>query len=1170
MIEIQELYDKEITRRINPAVVVSEMDDYSIDQEINEYVFTPGITKNVYKFLDAIANKKEGKTGVWISGYYGSGKSHFIKYLFYCLNKEFRAQAFVNFKEAVKNVGALEEPNPNLLALLQKKLDILEIQEIMFNIDAVSDNDDQKDRITRVLLNQLNNFRGFNNTNIALALYLEKPLDEIGKLDEFKNRIEKEFNEKWSGNQLRFIRMSLSKVLDIAKECNPLIDTQSLKNSIQDKNQDYTIEFLIEEFKDFLKSKAEEYRLVFLLDEVSQYIGSNTALLLNLQTIVEEIGSKIGNKVWIVCTAQQDLSNLINSTDDKTEDFGKILGRFETIVSLESQDATFITKKRVLEKKASGIEVLSEYYKANKGAIENQFVFNHDLYENYKSKEDFTLTYPFVPYQFRLISDVFESFSNVGYVGQGVKNTERAILGITHYTANLCKADEVGYFVPFDLFFNDQFDKNLTFVARSILDRAYNIKEVKEDVFAKRVVNTLFMVSNLGESHRVNFPATVENLALLLMKAVDTPKLEIQKQVTEVLQLLVDKNIIQVSEGKYRFLKDDEIDVAQLIKNTTINADDRLKYFYDDIIDKIVKPKPDINFFGNRNFKTAINIDDKEIIRNGDFKIKFSVFDVSDMQQLAINSPANDLVIAIGEWFNTDNELKNRVLEYVRTQKFIANNSANATGTRVETLNNFRNNNIILLTEIKLRFEQKFMNTSIISNQQIITPDQLNGANTASRLEDMIKKHLEETFRKHTLSNAYASSNAELITNAKSKQFKTNTELDPAEEELVNKLNLMGENPNVGDVVKTFEKVPYGWKDLATLDMLLKIAQKGHKRFEWKNDSIDFVQYADKALNSRERDSILILSQKAHSQEEINGFIKTINHEIFAESLIATDCTDLKEAVDQLKIKLSNKLIQINKIKEDYESYPFGIHIKKFHKGISEIFSARDQEQVLAIVAQNKAELKKDRDCFMFVEEFIDHNLKSYEQIRDFINDNKSNFSALDEVEQVTAQKLAEYIQEDKEPWDALPQMKKGYKEIHEALDKKVKTLRAGLVKGYEQVFIDIRNHKTLLGINEPNLTADEILIDRIAREKNFNKLEIYQLKINDFKAENFKILDDFKAKAEAKKTGAAYQNSVTINVANEMPPTTIENAEQLEEYIKKLRERLMVKLAKNQKIFLN
>jgi hypothetical protein len=1171
MITIQELYDKEITRRINPAVVVSEMDDYFIDQEIVEYVFTPGITKNVYRFLNAITNNKEGKTGVWISGYYGSGKSHFIKYLFYCLNKKYRQKAFVNFKEAVKSIGALEEPNPNLLALLQKKMDALEIEEIMFNIDAVSGNKDAKDRITKVLLNQLNQCRGLNGANIALALYLEKLLVVKGTFDDFKQKIHSEFNEEWTGiNIQRFVKSSLNKVLEIACTCNSEFDVDSLKNAIKDKEQDYTIEFLIEEFKDFLKSKPDNYRLVFLLDEVSQYIGSNTALLLNLQTIVEEIGSKIGNKIWIVCTAQQDLSNLIDNTDTKSGDFGKILGRFETIISLESQDATYITKQRVLAKKAYGLGILSDYYKANKGAIENQFVFNHDLYENYKSKDDFTLTYPFIPYQFRLISDVFESFSNVGYVGQGVKNTERSILGITHFTADLCKTEAVGYYVPFDLFFNDQFDKNLTFVARSILDRAYNINEVKNELFAKRVVNNLFMISNLGESHRVNFPATVENLALLLMQAVDTPKLEIQKQVTKVLDLLVEKNIIQVSEGKYRFLKDDEIDVAQLIKSTSINAEDRLDYFYNDIILKVVKPNPDIKFFGNRNFKAAISIDDKEIIRNGDFKIKFSVFDISDMQQLAISSPAQDLVIAIGSWFNTDNELKNRVQEYVRTQKFIANNSANATGTRAETLNNFRQNNMILLNEIKLRFEQKFMNTSIISNQQIITADQLNGATIAARLEDMIKKHLEETFRKHALSNAYASSNADLINNAKSKQIKANTGLDPAEEELTNKLNLMGEKPNVGEVVKNFEKAPYGWKDVATLDIVLKLAQKGIKRFEWKNDTIDYAQYADKALNSRERDSILILSQKAHSQEEINAFIKTINHEIFADSLIATDCSDLKEAVDQFKLKLSIKLFEINKLKENYETYPFGIHIKKFHKGLSEIHQARDQDQVLGLVIDNKLELKKDRDSYMYVAEFVDHNLKAYEQIRDFISDNKSNLSALDEMEQVTAQNLTEYIKTDHEPWERLPQMKKGYKEIHDALQKKINELRIAVLKVYEQVFAEINEHKNNLGITESHLTTDDSYIGKISKEKSFNQLEIYQLKINEFRAENFKRLEDFKAKAKAKKAGTEYQHSVTISVANEMPPTTVENAEQLEAYITKLRERLMIKLAKNQKLFLN
>ena len=66
------------------------------------------------------------------------------------------------------------------------------------------------------------------------------------------------------------------------------------------------------------------------------------------------------------------------------------------------------------------------------------------------------------------------------------------------------------------------------------------------------------------------------------------------------------------------------------------------------------------------------------------------------------------------------------------------------------------------------------------------------------------------------------------------------------------------------------------------------------------------------------------------------------------------------------------------------------------------------------------------------------------------------------------------------------------------------------------------------------------------------------------------KILIDFKAKADAKKSGKVYTTSIDISLAAEMPPTTIENAEQLDEYIDKLRERLMVKLAKNKKIYLS
>lgn len=1168
--KIQELYDKQITRRINPAVVVSEMEDYFINQEIDEYVFTQGITKNIYKFLDAVVTKKEGKTGVWISGYYGSGKSHFIKYLFYCLNERYREKAFDNFKESIKDVDPLEEPNLGLVTNLHNKLNKLNIDEIIFNIDAVSDNNDSKDRITRVFLNQLNVFRGYNKSNIALALYLEKPLDKDGNLNAFKDRIKLTFNEDWDGNQHRFLRRNLKKVIEIAAEFDAEIDQEALKASILDKNQDYTIEFLIEEIKDFLSRKDDKYKLLFLIDEVSQYIGSDTSLLLNLQTIIEEIGSQIGTQVWVVCTAQQDLSNLINNTDSNIEDFGKIMGRFETMISLESQDAAFITKKRILDKKSEGISTLIKYYKDNSGAIENQFVFDHDLYENYNNRDEFALTYPFIPYQFRLISDVFESFSNIGYVGEGVRNTERAILGITHFTAILCKDNEVGYFVPFDLFFNEQLEKNLHQRARSILDRAYHINDVKGDSFAIRVINTVFMISSLGDSVSVNFPANIENLALLLMESVDTAKLEMQTKVQRVLDVLVSKNIIQVSEGKYRFLKEDEIEVAELIKSTPVTTQDRLDYIFDDLINKIIAPNPSITSFGNKNFKFSLNIDDKEQYRTGEFNVRLSIYDSADIENLALATPSNNLVIGLSEHLKSDTELKRQILEYVRIQKYIRLNSSSATGSRTETLSNFRETNKLQLKEITLRFEKAFLQTPIISNNQVIGADELKGNTPKMRFEEMVNRHLESIYRKHRLSDNYAKSNADLLANAKSKQMLMHKDLSPSEEEVNNKIILMGDEPVVGDVVKAFEKTPYGWKDISTLDILLSIAKKGHKRFEWKNEEINHSNFASKALNSRERDSITIQNEKIHSQDEINNFIHIVNNEIFAEIIIPSDTSDFKQAIEGFKKNIEPKIITANQLKGEYEVYPFASHIKRFHTLLSELHNARNSEQVAKDTIAQKEKLVSARDSYMAVEEFIEYNIKAYLQIRTFVDANKGNFNNLDEVLQVKADELSSFLKINDEPWEEFPSKRKAYKELSNAIKERLSVLKEKVANAYQIILGEIEARRKELGIEIASLTADgDYWLQKIKKENEISQLEILDLKANDFRGENFKILENYKAEKEAKKAGKAYKVSVDIEIAAEMPPTTIESPEQLEVYIDNLRSKLMIQLSKNKKIFL-
>jgi hypothetical protein len=678
------------------------------------------------------------------------------------------------------------------------------------------------------------------------------------------------------------------------------------------------------------------------------------------------------------------------------------------------------------------------------------------------------------------------------------------------------------------------------------------------------------MISSLGESQSVNFPATVENLSLLIMDSAETPKQDMQNRVQEVLDILVTKNIIQVSEGKYRFLKEDEIEVAHLIKSTPVTNEDRLSYIYDDIIQKVIKPNP-VKAFGSKNFRIAISVDDKEIGAKGDFNLKFSVYETSDLENLAHSTPSQDMLVGICDWFKNDDDLKTQILDYVRTQKYIRLNSSSATGSRTETLNNFRETNKILLSEIKLRFEKKFQQTAIVSNNQVIQPTELSGSSPANRFEEMINRHMEEVYRKHKLSNAYASSNADFLTNAKSKQIQANTGLTPAEEELNTKINLMGEAPVVGDLVKAFEKAPYGWKDISTLDILLKIAKKGHRRFEWRNEEIDFEVFAEKALNSRERYAITIHAEKVHSQEETNQFIHTVNDHIFAETLVASSISDFKEAVETFKKNLESKLVRLNQLKEDYEAYPFASHLKSFHKSLAEIYNTRNPEQCVEQVISQKEQLKAARDTYMYVEEFLEHNFKAYEQILNFAESNKNNFSSLDDTLTARSEELNQYLRTDHEPWDKFPQMKKAFKELNQAIKERLANLKSKVLKRYEGIFEEIEARRKELAIAASNLTTSaDFYLQKINKENQIAQLEIYELKANEFRADNLKRLEDFKAQEEAKNSGKEMVSSLDVSLAAEMPPTSIETEEQLDEYLKKLKAKLIVKLAKNQKIWLS
>src|SRR5690606_23153099 len=270
------------------------------------------------------------------------------------------------------------------ISLLKKKALTSEIEDIMFNVEDVTDDGSSKQRLTRVFLDMLNKHRGYNANDIPLAILFEKYLDKKGKFAEFKQLVQDELGyDDWSSEAASIASFELESILELAKTLVPEMDTVALHNKLSNP-ETFKVDIegvLIPELKEYVGTKGKDYRLLFLVDEISQYIGTNKEILLNYQNIIERVSEDLNNQIWIACTAQQTLEEVsigTEGTEDLKDEFGKILGRFDTRISLQSNDASFITQKRILDKNSQGIEVLGKIYHENKDYIQNQFKVKHE------------------------------------------------------------------------------------------------------------------------------------------------------------------------------------------------------------------------------------------------------------------------------------------------------------------------------------------------------------------------------------------------------------------------------------------------------------------------------------------------------------------------------------------------------------------------------------------------------------------------------------------------------------------------------------------------------------------------------------------------------------------------------------------------------------------------
>lgn len=1101
--KIEQLFSKDISRRVNPAVVANIAENETTQQEIEEYIFTPEITVNMYKFLASVLVDHQGKTGVWINGYYGSGKSHFIKYLYYCLSVGKYPNAFERLVSSLDAIDPLSGPTLADMNLLRSKLSVTDIDMLLFNIDSAASQDghgssQDKSRITRILFNKLNALRGYNDANISLALYLEKILDKKGVFESFKAKLFADNGEQWMGNQNMYVQSFLDVVLSTAKSLVPELDVESLRVSIT-QDADTSIELFIKECQDFLATRSDNYRLIFLIDEMSQYIGPNTNLLLNLQTIVEEVGEKCNNKIWIACTAQQELRDLVTGSGAGSDGFGKILGRFETKISLQSTDAAHITKKRILDKNAVAIGELDTFFKSNRQAIENQFHFDNHVYENFASKEDFILTYPFIPYQFKLISDVFASFSQAGYVGQGVKNTERAILGITHATAKENKDQDVGYFVSFDRFFNAQLRENLTHNANQIIFRAFDLKEVKEHPFYRRVVQALFMVSSLSDNYAVSFPANAENLAILLMDNLQSSKSDLIREVQPVLDYLEKNFIIQLQNGKYRFLSDEEIAVAEFIKNHNVTLDERLTYFWDDFIKPILNPSLSFNF-NNKTIKPQYKVDDKEITGRNDFIVQFCNNSTESATDISMRANTYDLYIPLNIEINKDQALKNAILEYIKTQSYIATSRGNASEKRQKALQSFKDFNTIRGNEIKEKLKLAMSVIPVLSGSEIKQANQFTAADVKRRFEEMVEWHLSGVYKKNQMSVGYATTTTELQAKAAS-SFQVSNILTPAETEVESMLNLG--ITNLDELIKKMEKIPFGWKDIATIDVVMHLIRKRERTARYNNLPISITDYATKAVTASQRSLFTIEKEQ---QLDCAPVIALINKS-FGKIIVNTHTTDKYEMLESFKTGIKDILTNINKVKNEYPNELFSVTFSAYHKVVADLYESKTPEILSEKLLGFPTGLANMRDDFEIAHEFVLSHYDKYKELGNFIRANATNLKSLEGIDQDLLAKTEAFFSSDKTPWNAYPQIRQACREFEAALSTKIQAVKADTIKLYKDAADRITSIAAESGTPTPYLPSHAQLESEINNISDIATIKLKATEVKRFESDQLKKL---------------------------------------------------------------
>ncbi len=602
---IKDLFANQIDRHIEEVVKVDQADEEIVKDEIKEYVVTDSICKHYRQILEHYAetpNKPHGDVGVWVSGFFGSGKSSFAKNLGIALeNRNLKGE------EAGRLFGD-RTGDDAVKVLLSTIKERIPTQAVIFDVSTDrgirSGNKTLTEIMYRLFLDRLGYAKDLDLAELEIVLEGE------GRLEAFKEAFKRIYDKDWDREKGKFA-LAISKASRVMHELDP--ETYPTADSwcqAAINRADVTPNTLADRCELLMGRRRPGKSLAFVIDEVGQFVARDIQKMLDLQAVVQSLGRVGRGRMWIVVTSQESLSEIVGGLDDRRVELARLKDRFPLQVHLEPSDISEVTSRRILSKNAGAEKTLREVFASHRGRLGDSTRVTADIKLPELSTEAFVDLYPLLPYQIDLIIQIVSGLRTQGGAARHVGGANRTIIKLAQQLLihpDVAIADKkIGALARLDQIY-DLVSGN---ISSEIRGKIADIGKKVSHPLAQPAAKAVCLLQFVKSVHR-----TAENIAAALHESVDSDSR--LAEVRDALEELKKASMVREADDGYRIPTPSEDDWERTRINLPAPKQGDTNRIYADAIHGFWQPQPSHKLLDTKLFKAGLTLNGR-LLTDGD------------------------------------------------------------------------------------------------------------------------------------------------------------------------------------------------------------------------------------------------------------------------------------------------------------------------------------------------------------------------------------------------------------------------------------------------------------------------------------------------------------------------------------------------------------------------